>query len=277
MSNLLTRITHQMVMKCMDCIEFDQKSQKKCSLWDQDIGALVESLQQCIDLKKEYKSEYHATCKKLEEIAKGKQWGFDESIIFGQMDRFCRRLEKLIDLFSSIQQFKLLESQHIDGLSSIITDFNKLMADFKKKQHLLLDVNDTAFEVDYVEFTMNNSVLENHIEMYIEQKFSRCTGVVPSANAHDDPEDDRQDGSGNKVAVSNIMASLDLMNKFKLILHREALHTVLDQKYLALFKLYGRGLQVCIYAMIWSAMWCPHFLVTDCMMMMHSVRCHLTF
>ena len=162
------------------------------------------------------------------------------------MDRFCRRLEKLIDLFSSIQQFKLLESQHIDGLSTIIADFNKLMADFKKKQHLLLDVDDTAFERDYVEFTMNNSVLENHIELYIEQKFSRCIGVVPSANAHHDDQDgdDHHDGGSKKVAVSNIMASLDLMNKFKLILHREALHTVLDQKYLALFKLYGRSLQV---------------------------------
>ena len=161
------------------------------------------------------------------------------------MDQFCKRLEKLIDLFSSIQQFKLLESQHIDELSVIITDFNRLMTDFKKKQHLLLDVNDTAFERDYVEFTMHNSLAENKIELYIEQKFSRCIGVVPSAKSHlDDADDDHHDGASKKVAVSNIMASLDLMNKFKLILHREALHTVLDSKYLALFKLYDRSLQV---------------------------------
>eukprot|EP01084_Bolivina_argentea_P170520 295481_1 len=156
MSNLLTRITFQMVEKCKECIEAnddcngngndDDDKKEEQSLWNQDIEMLIDSMKECIQLKNLYRNEYISTCRKLEEIPKGKQWTFDQSIIFLKFEKFCRRLEKLIDLYSSIQQFKLLESQHIDGLKQIIINFNKLIGEFRKKQHNLLNDQDTAFE-----------------------------------------------------------------------------------------------------------------------------------
>eukprot|EP00485_Elphidium_margaritaceum_P015545 CAMPEP_0202728930 /NCGR_PEP_ID=MMETSP1385-20130828/185872_1 /ASSEMBLY_ACC=CAM_ASM_000861 /TAXON_ID=933848 /ORGANISM="Elphidium margaritaceum" /LENGTH=4770 /DNA_ID=CAMNT_0049395183 /DNA_START=131 /DNA_END=14440 /DNA_ORIENTATION=- len=298
MTNLLTRVTHQMVSKCMDCIETQNGNHqattmngggeagetngddgetrnvlKKTSLWDQDIEILIDSMRKCIAMKNEYKAEYHATCKKLEEIPKGKQWTFDVSIIFVKFEKFCRRLEKLIDMFSSIQQFKLLESQHIDGLKHIIVNFNKLVAEFRKKQHHLLNDTDTAFERDYVEFTMNNSILENKIEVYIENEFKLITAAAVSSSSSNDDSGARtgneagiagEDGAALNVStttatavsdmandghghgggdISSIITSLELLNKFKLILHREALQNILDAKYILLFKSYGRSLE----------------------------------
>ena len=244
MSNLLTRITFSMVKKCIDCVEsqngeiIKKEKTNKTSLWDQDIEILISSMKQCIELKNSYRNEYISTCKKLEEIPKGKQWTFDQSIIFIKFEKFCRRLEKLIDMFSSIQQFKLLESQHIDGVQKIIINFNKLINEFKKKQHNLLNDNDTAFERDYVEFTMNNSELENKIALYIE---SAINNNIDQQDDDDSNQQTQQDDD-KLVDISNIITSLELLNKFKLILHREALQQILDTKYILLFKSYGKSL-----------------------------------
>jgi dynein heavy chain len=150
-------------------------------------------------------------------MPKGKQFFFDSGLIFGQFEKYGRRLEKLIDMFSSIQQFSLLESQHVDGLQDITAAFFKLTKQFEKKGHDLLDHTATAFERDFVEFTMHNSALENKIQSFIDT----ALGTTKS---------------------SNIDQSLDLLTKFKKILHREALQDDLNHKYMQIFKSYGKQL-----------------------------------
>lgn len=44
-------------------------------------------------------------------MPKGKQFNFNEEAIFGRFDAFTRRLEKLVDIFSSIKQFDMLAKQ----------------------------------------------------------------------------------------------------------------------------------------------------------------------
>lgn len=55
--------------------------------------------------------------------------------------------------------------QHIDGIEIVIDDFKTLINQFRSKGHDLLDFTSTAFERDFVEFTMNNSGLENRIQV----------------------------------------------------------------------------------------------------------------
>ncbi|ETO09366.1 dynein gamma chain, flagellar outer arm, partial [Reticulomyxa filosa] len=105
---------------------------------------------------------------------------------------------------------------HIDGLENIISAFNKLICDFKRKGHDLLDDDDTAFERDFVEFTMNNSALENQVQSFIESRFNK---------------------------VTKIEEALALLEKFRVILHRESLQNDLDNKYMQVFRSYGKQLE----------------------------------
>jgi dynein heavy chain, axonemal len=162
-----------------------------------------------------FRTQYRATKKKLLTMAKGKQFAFDEDVIFGRFERFGRRLEKISDMFSSIRQFSALEEQKIDGMESVNDKFSQLILDFKGKGHDLLDYTNTAFERDFVEFTMNNSALENAIREFIEKSFSR---------------------------IVSIDQSLQLLKQFRSILHREALQEELDHKYMMIFKSYGAQL-----------------------------------
>ncbi len=58
----------------------------------------------CIALGDAYKAEYASTKEKLAAIPKGRQFTFDEAVLFNKYNIFTRRLEKLIDMFTSVHQ-----------------------------------------------------------------------------------------------------------------------------------------------------------------------------
>ena len=52
-----------------------------------------------------YWSLYSATKDKLAQNPKGKQFEFNESLIFSKLEFFCKRVQKLLDMFTTIHQF----------------------------------------------------------------------------------------------------------------------------------------------------------------------------
>jgi predicted DNA-binding protein YlxM (UPF0122 family) len=91
-----------------------------------------------------------------------------------------------------------------------------LLPPLTAQNHELLDFTNTAFERDFVEFTMKNSGLENAIQEFLETTLQRLTSIEKK---------------------------LDLLQKFEEVLHRDALRDDLDQKYQMVFKMYGVELQ----------------------------------
>lgn len=99
-------------------------------------------------------------------MPKGKQFDFSETQIFGKFDLFCRRLIKLMDMFSTMQQFKALEQHRFEGLDPLITTFNEVVANFRAKGHDLLDFHLNKFDRDYVDFNVRMTELGNAIYKY---------------------------------------------------------------------------------------------------------------
>lgn len=214
MTNLFERITNQLIRRCKEEI---YQHQTVDALWEQKPTDAIAMMVESIEMFKCYKKQYDQTKAKLALMPKGKQFDFDENAIFDKFVRFRRRLEKLIDMFSSIQQFQALEVKRIDGMEILIKDFQILIKDFKHKGHDLLNFHTTLFERDFVEFTMHNSGLENAIQDFLQRSLDSMT---------------------------NIEKKLELMGKFKDILMRDALQEDLQARYLAVFKLYEKDLVV---------------------------------
>jgi hypothetical protein len=60
--------------------------------------------------------------------------------IFVKSDLFIKRLNKLIDVFTTIHQFSSLEAHtHIEGLETLIRSLNNIIDDVKRKPYDLLD------------------------------------------------------------------------------------------------------------------------------------------
>jgi dynein heavy chain len=237
MTGLFIRITNQMITNCrFNIINFRRIKEGKqpvgaltpaqlaqgkkpgpvddTVLWDHDQyppDELIEMLQQCLDLHEAYIKQYEFTKERLQNVPKAKQFDFNPTQIFGKFDLFCRRVNKLKELFSTIKQFKTLEKHNLEHIQPIINSFQQYVTAFKKKNHKLLDFSNNTFDRDFVEFNVDVSSVETSLQKYIDRNFE---------------------------VISNIEDSLKLLRKFKAIIHRDNLRQNLNQKYAILFQHY---------------------------------------
>jgi len=117
---------------------------KDGKLWEQDTEQLIERFKSCIDLNEAYQHFYRNTKCELQLNPFGKQFDFSESAIFGKFDQFCWRIQKLIDLFTTFNQFSYLQKSTIEGLDSILKQFNKIITVLKRKKYDFLDYRKTV-------------------------------------------------------------------------------------------------------------------------------------
>jgi dynein heavy chain len=216
MERLFCKITDQMIANCKKQIMRDDSLDE---LWESDPQELGRKLEACLKLNEAYQEQYRLTKLKLEQTPKGKQFSFNEIAIFGKFDLFCRRVIKLVDLFSTIDQFNSLadNQKELDDMDHIINQFKKIVDDFRRNRHQLLDFNNNKFDRDYVEFNVKITDLEANLQAFINQSFD---------------------------SISNIEHSLQLLKKFQNILQRESLKSDLDSKLNNIFQRYGQELEL---------------------------------
>jgi dynein heavy chain len=213
MTALFAKITEQMIANCKMHITSDNELD---SLWDSDPQELVRKLELCLKLNEAYQEQYRLTKSKLEQTPKGKQFSFNEMQIFGKFDLFCRRVIKLIDMFSTIDQFNSLSKNKLEGMERLIEQFHQIVKEFRLKRHDLLDYHNNKFDRDYVEFNVKITDLEAALQQFINQSFENITSIEHS---------------------------LRLLKKFQSILQRESLKSDLDSKLNIIFQNYGQELE----------------------------------
>jgi dynein heavy chain len=133
-------------------------------------------------------------------------------MIFGRFDLFCRRVVKLIDMFSTIHQFRSLSQHRFDGMEQLVLSFKSIMEEFRNKRHDLLDFHNNRFDRDYVEFNVRISDLESALQQFFNQSFE---------------------------SITSIEISLNLLKKFQAILQRDNLRADLESKFTVIFHNYG--------------------------------------
>lgn len=213
MTNLFAKITDQMILNCKQSIA-DGGGQEL--LWEKNPQELIQQLKSCLKLNEEYQDQYMLTKRKLQQMPKAKQFDFNEMQIFGKFDLFCRRVIKLIDMYSTIEQFTSFSKNKLEGMEPLIEQFFKIKQEFRSKNHDLLDYHNNKFDRDYVEFNVRISDLEGSLQQFINQSFENMTSI-----SH----------------------SLNLLHKFQTILQRESLKSDLDSKLNIIFQNYGLELE----------------------------------
>ena len=209
MTKLFMKITNQMIVTCKLAINAKDPPDR---LWERDLSVVLEVIESCLQLNEEYQDQYRITKDKLILMPKGRQFDFSETQIFGKFDLFCRRLIKLMDMFSTMQQFKSLAQQKFEGLEPLLTTFTEICRQFRNKGHDLLDFHSNRFDRDYVDFNVKMNELESSLQHFINRSFEN---------------------------ISSIEQSLSLLKKYQSILHRENLRKDLDSKLTVIFHNYG--------------------------------------
>jgi dynein heavy chain, axonemal len=106
MENLFSKITLQLIAACKRHVLSVQAEETGNRLWDKDPKALIPHLEACLKLNEAYQEQYRMTKERMEAAGSGKKFEFNERNMFGRFDLFCRRVIKLIDMFSTIDQVK---------------------------------------------------------------------------------------------------------------------------------------------------------------------------
>lgn len=213
LTRIFVKITEQLILNC-------DKNIRCCgnggNLWDKNTQDLLQQLRECIQLNKIYQEQYRLTKKQLSTNSAGKQFNCNEVQIFGKIDLFCRRIVKLIDLFTTLEQFNMLAEHKIEGMDSIMKIFSEIKIEFRSRNHDLLDYHNNKFDRDYVEFNVHVADIESNIQKFVNDAFER---------------------------TSSINHSISLLYKFQEVLHRDAFKADLDSKMNIIFQNYGMELE----------------------------------
>lgn len=235
MTGLFIKITTQMIQNCKNYILHFRKGKVQeqttgkgrrggaqidgKELWDDTKyppNELIPVLKSCIDLNHTYQKQYKLTKERLMSMPKGKQFEFSPNQIFGKFDLFCRRIAKLIDLFQTIKQFKILSQHNLENIDPILKSFDAVQAKLKGQFHDLLSYTENTFDRDFVEFNVGVASVETQLQAYIDKNFE---------------------------TIDSIEDSLKLLRKFQTILQSPSLRNSLDNKYTILFYNYGNEIQ----------------------------------
>jgi dynein heavy chain len=214
MTTLFVKITNQMIKTCKRSIEAPGGT--KVKLWEQNIEDLLKRLEMSLKLNDAYQELYRVTKEKLQTQPKVKQFDFNESQIFGKFDLYCKRVQKLMDMFTTILQFSALANNKVEGMEPLINQFFSLVDDFKKKPYDLLDYTKNTFDRDFLEYNVNIAELETMLQGFINASFENITSTEHA---------------------------LTLLKQFETILQRETLKSDLDSKYTVIFHNYGLDLE----------------------------------
>ncbi|XP_064640332.1 dynein axonemal heavy chain 5-like isoform X2 [Lineus longissimus] len=210
MTSLFVKITNQMITACKSYITNERSE----TIWTQTSVEVIKKLNDCIALNKEYQRCFHKTKKKLEEKPEERQFEFSEMYIFGKFDTFCRRLNKIIEMFNTMETYSHLPDSKIEGMEMVAAKFNVIVTSMKKKPYDYLDHRKTEFDSDFEEFKRQIQELHLSICTFMDQRFER---------------------------VSNTQRALWLLRKFeRLALPNLGIH----EKYARILSHYGRDIEM---------------------------------
>ncbi|XP_041797659.1 dynein heavy chain 5, axonemal isoform X3 [Chelmon rostratus] len=168
-TSLFVKVTNQMITACKAYITNNGSN----SIWDQPQQVVADKIKAAIHLNQEYQRYFHKTKEKLEQTPSERQFDFSEMYIFGKFDTFQRRLNKILEMFSTISTYSALQDSKIEGLETMATRFQAIVLNMKKKHYSFLDQRRTDFDVDYEEFCKSTSELHNQLKSFMDSTFEK--------------------------------------------------------------------------------------------------------
>ncbi|KAL7373953.1 hypothetical protein ABVT39_018239 [Epinephelus coioides] len=147
MTSLLLKVTNQMITTCRSYL-----SQDVARIWNHSRPVLLQRISDCCHLYVEYQRSFHTVRDKLRENPENRQFDFSENYIFGKFDAFCRRLEKIADMASSLESLAALQHMKVEGAEKIYARYQTIVSTTKSKTYDILDHRKPEFDSDYADF-----------------------------------------------------------------------------------------------------------------------------
>ena len=140
----------------------------------------------------------------------------EELHVFWMLELFKKRIQKLLELFTTVRTFRTLTEYSLEGFDALLTKFFGLLDDLRRKSGDPLDYTKPSFDRDYFEFQKSVGEIDCSMQVYVNSSFE---------------------------SITNIPAALQLLKKYEVLLERDAIKAGLQAKYLMLFQTFGTELE----------------------------------
>jgi len=247
MTDLFVKITHAIISKLSAYILSDDSieiygSRKGSDLWKYPPHTLIQRLTTCTKLNSLYQETYFLIKEKLASNTKSRQFDFNEQAIFGTIDLFCRRVLKLIEMFTTIWQFRTLAEQKLEGMGKLMAEFEDLARGLEGRRHDLLLYTSNDFDRDFVEFNVNVEQLEVKVQGFINESFQNIRYSLADVA---DPKAGGEEGAPveGSFKIFSLEGAMDLLAQYKAVLVRDALKANLEEKVASIFSAFGKHLE----------------------------------
>ena len=134
MTSLFLKITNQMINTCK---KYTREGYAK--LWDIPRTELLERINESKKLFQEYQQGFIKTREKLKSMENERQWDFSENYIFGKFEAFCKRLDKIADVITTIESLSALNYVKMEGLEPVSVKYKNIVEGIRKKSYDILD------------------------------------------------------------------------------------------------------------------------------------------
>nr|XP_055038161.1 dynein axonemal heavy chain 5 isoform X2 [Misgurnus anguillicaudatus] len=163
MTSLFVKITNQMVSttKVYLC-------QGVTKVWDLDRKDLLKRIKECVQLNQKYQECFYRMKEKLQQDSIKRQFEVSENYIFGKFDTFCKRLEKIADMATTLEELSDLQYMKVEGIEKMYMRYQTIVTSIKAKTYNVLDHRNLEFERDYTEFKGQIQDLYQSLETLID-------------------------------------------------------------------------------------------------------------
>ncbi|XP_051538163.1 dynein axonemal heavy chain 5 [Myxocyprinus asiaticus] len=166
MTPLFVKVTNQMVTTSKTYL-----FQGVMKVWDLDRKELLKRITECVQLNQKYQQCFHSMKERLQQDKR--QLEVSENYIFGKFDKFCKRLEKIEDMATTLEDFSSLQFMKVEGIEKICMSYQAIVTNIKSKTYNVLDHRKLEFDSDYTEFKSQIQVLRHSLEALIDNWLQR--------------------------------------------------------------------------------------------------------
>ncbi|CAL8402248.1 dynein heavy chain 5, axonemal [Gadus morhua] len=167
MTSLFVKVTNQMISTCRAYL-----TQDVTKVWEHSRPELLQRISECCHLNASYQKSFHAVRDKLRETPEERQFDFSENYIFGKFDTFCRRLEKLAEMASTLESLQSLGNMKVEGIEKIYSRYQTIVFTVKSKNYDMLDHRKLEFDSDYEDFQLQVQSVFQSLQSLLDSWFS---------------------------------------------------------------------------------------------------------
>ena len=187
---------------------------------------LIQKLNETRSLLNTFKTEY-TKLKKKDTAAVHAQFSFDDRRVFGRLDLCCRRIDKLVDVFTTIKQYRDLNASNITGIEQVTSKFEEIADILKKNTSVgmegadLLDYSRPGFDREYNFFGKRIVEFESTLQVFINAQFEHITRTDCALDLIH---------KFQKVLANTTLNKFDLSTKYMVVLYQHGVEIDRTQK-----------------------------------------------